>query len=153
MFCCLCSMGGSISLCWAICSGLASCWFFRDALGTLNSSFLILSFLLDYWRFGVLEAFNNLIGFIYPFILTPEFPAFLVLGFLFSDILEALGTFVGIVAWAPADGLSSTVVEFFWIVVILAVFTNLGSFWWNYSLLSSLYWLYNLAWTPYSACF
>ena len=69
-----------------------------------------------------------MIGFIYPFILTPEFPAFLVLGFLFSDILEALGTFVGIVAWAPADGLSSTVVEFFWIVVILAVFTNLGSF-------------------------
>ena len=76
---------------------------------------------------GVLEAFNNLIGFIYTFILTPEFPAFLVLGFLLSEILEVLGTFVGI-AWAPADGLSSTVEEFFWMVVILAVLTNLGSF-------------------------
>ena len=149
---CLCSMGGSILLCWAFCCGLASYWFFTDALGTLSSSVLILSLLLDCWRLGVLEAFNSLIGFICPFIPTPEFAAFLVLEFFFSVILEVLGIFVGI-AWVPADGLSSTVVEFFCMDVILAVLTNLGSFWWNYWLLSSLSWLYLLLEIRYSGFF
>ena len=148
MVCCLCSMGGSISLCCAFCWGLAICWFLVGALGTFISSFWILSLLLDCWRFGVLEAFNSLIGFICPFIPTPEFATFLLLGFLFSVIFEF---FVGI-AWVPPDGLSSTVVEFFWMDVILAVLTNLGSFWWNYWLLSSLSWLYLLLEIPYSAC-
>ena len=152
MVCCLCSMGGSILLCWALCCVLASCWFFIGALGTLSSSFFISSFLSDRWRLGVLDAFNSLIDFICPFIPTPEFAAFLVLEFLLSVILEVLETFVGI-AWVPAEGLSSTVVEFFWIDVILAVLTNLGSFWWNYSLLSCFSWLYLLLEIRYLAIF